>query len=282
MSLSHCLRFFCGLMALGLLLGLAEDVKAQPTYVFTTLDVPGSSLGLPITVANGINASGQIVGWYVDYVDPLYHAHGFLFDQGSYTTLDMPGSTWTEVHGINDAGQIVGYYQDAADNGHGFLYDQGSYTTIDLPSQPRTSASGINVSGQIVGWYTDQSGGHGFLFENGSYTTLDVPGSIQTLPYGINASGQIVGDSSLGPFLLDQGSYTIGLTSASGINDAGQIVGAYDGHGFLYDQGGYTTFDVPGAYVTFANGINASGQIVGRYSVSDVGPVYGFLATPVP
>ena len=32
--------FFSSLMALGLLLGLAGHAKAQPTYSFTTLDVP--------------------------------------------------------------------------------------------------------------------------------------------------------------------------------------------------------------------------------------------------
>jgi probable HAF family extracellular repeat protein len=47
--------------------------------------------------------------------------HGFLLDQGSYSTLDVPGSDWTEAHGINASGQIVGYYIDAADGSHGFL-----------------------------------------------------------------------------------------------------------------------------------------------------------------
>jgi probable HAF family extracellular repeat protein len=54
--------------------------------------------------------------------------HGFLLDNGMYTTLDMPGSTNTVATGINDAGQIVGSYVDA--NGqHGFLLDNGSYTS---------------------------------------------------------------------------------------------------------------------------------------------------------
>jgi probable HAF family extracellular repeat protein len=56
--------------------------------------VPGSTY----TRANGINASGQIVG---DYSDAAGHGHGFLLDHGSYTTLDVPSSIFTEAHAIN-------------------------------------------------------------------------------------------------------------------------------------------------------------------------------------
>jgi hypothetical protein len=78
-------QWFCGLMALGLFLGMAAQGKGQPTYAFTPLDVPGSFF---YTSANGINASGQIVGVYWDGTA----GHGFLLDQGNYTTLDVPGA----------------------------------------------------------------------------------------------------------------------------------------------------------------------------------------------
>jgi probable HAF family extracellular repeat protein len=168
MSLSHCLKvscrhcFFCGLMALGLLLGLAGHAKAQPTYVFTTLDVPGSSFPNS-TFANGINASGQIVGGFFS-TGP--NSHGFLLDNGGYTTLDAPGSFSTSANGINASAQIVGSYYDVAGHGHGFLFDQGSYTTLDVPGSTYTRANGINDSGQIVGDYIDAGGtGHGFLLD---------------------------------------------------------------------------------------------------------------------
>jgi probable HAF family extracellular repeat protein len=70
------------------------------------------------TVANGINASGRIVG---GYYDAAASGHGFLYDQGSYATLDPPGSTFTQVTGISDASQIVGYYLDASGGQHDFL-----------------------------------------------------------------------------------------------------------------------------------------------------------------
>ena len=108
-------RYLCSLVALGLLVGVTGQAMAQPSCSFTILDVPGSSKAS--VIALGINASGQIVG---SYYDAAYIHHGFLLDQGNYTTLDVPGSTWTQAHAINDSGQIVGSYSDGAGQ-HGFL-----------------------------------------------------------------------------------------------------------------------------------------------------------------
>ena len=151
-------RYLCGLVALGLLVGVTGQAMAQPSCSFTILDVPGSSKASAIAL--GINASGQIVGYY-------YHAgsttHGFLLDQGTYTTLDVPGALHTYANGINASGQIVGTYYDAAKRIHGSLLDQGNYTTLDVPGSTWTQAHAMNDSGQIVGSYRDGAGQHGFL-----------------------------------------------------------------------------------------------------------------------
>ncbi|SRR5260370_103470 len=44
----------------------------------------------------------------------------FLLGGGSYTTLDVPGSSYTVAYGINASGQIVGYYKDGQQD-RGFL-----------------------------------------------------------------------------------------------------------------------------------------------------------------
>jgi hypothetical protein len=137
-----------------------------------------------IVIGDVNQKKGQIVG--------SYQGHGFLLDKGNYTTLDVPGSSWTWASGINASGQIVGCYGDG-NTSHGFLLDNGSYTTLDVPGSQSTSAYGINDLGQIVGSYTDGTGGHGFLLDIGSYSTLDVTGSTGTGASGINSSGQIVG-----------------------------------------------------------------------------------------
>src|SRR5262249_38493886 len=67
--------------------------------------------------------------------------------QFRYTTLDVPGSIFTNAQGINPSGQIVGVYGDAAGLAHGFLLNQGVYTTLDVPGAINTLAHGINASG---------------------------------------------------------------------------------------------------------------------------------------
>src|SRR5262249_28618931 len=183
------------------------------------------------------NDSGQIVGVYWDagHVEngTLEHNHGFLLDQGSYTTLDVPGATYTQAYAISASGHIVGYSSATG----AFLLDQGSYTTLDVPGSNgsyHTYANGINASGHIVGfYYAIEGGSYGFLLENGSYTRLEAP------------------DASV----------RISEVSANGINALGQIVGYYkDGtiyHGFMLDNDSYTPVDVPGSDHTFASGINA-------------------------
>src|SRR6516164_4854101 len=88
-----------------LVLVLAVTGSAHPDFLFTRLDVPGASS----TQADGINASGQIVGFYTDASG---NDHGFLFSGGSYTTLNVPGAATTHAVGINASGQIAGWFYD--------------------------------------------------------------------------------------------------------------------------------------------------------------------------
>ena len=196
-------QLLCGLVALGVIVGGAEEAEAQ--YAFTTIDVPGATS----TVGNGINDAGQIVGTYDNQ-------HGFLFSNGSYTTVDVAGVQFTQASGINASGQIVGYYGGPTFSGqlNGFLLSGGVYTTLGVPGSTLTAAFGINASGQIVGTYSAPSGGGSFLLTNGNYTTLNsIPGSFFTSAVGINDASQIVGqyraaDGTLHGFLLQNGSFT--------------------------------------------------------------------------
>jgi probable HAF family extracellular repeat protein len=272
-------------------------------YNFQTIDDP---LAVNGTEAVGINARGQIVGFYTD-ADNVNH--GFLLSGGQYTTLDDPNagagaSQGSFAEGINDRGQIVGVYIDADNVNHGFLLSGGQYTTLDDPSAAAgafqgTFAEGINDRGQIVGGYTDASNvNHGFLLSSGQYTTLDVPNAFDTTATGINSSGQIVGEYDNGAFgfLLSGGQYTTlsnpnGIFSFAGeINASGTIVGAYlapnfVAHGYVLSGGQYTTLDDPSAGTglgqgTYARGINDPGSIVGFYFDTN-SVLHGYVATPV-
>jgi hypothetical protein len=130
-----------GLVALSLLACRPEQVKAQPSYVYTTFDVPGAMFG---TSGSGINDAGQIVG---DYIDPV-PMHGFLLSDSIYVTIDVPGAFQTIPLGINNAGEIVGTWITTNGLSHGFFA-----TPIAAPVPERDTALlfGISSLGSI-GW----------------------------------------------------------------------------------------------------------------------------------
>jgi len=68
-------------------------------------------------LANAINDKGQIAGYYGDANGNI---HGFIYQEGTSTTVNYPGATSTYVYGINDREEIVGYYEDANGNISGF------------------------------------------------------------------------------------------------------------------------------------------------------------------
>jgi uncharacterized membrane protein len=84
-------------------------------------------------------------------------SYGFLYSGGTYTTLDVPGSTYTVAEDINNNGQIAGYYflgPGGSGGVRGFLYDSGNYTTLGSSiSTNFVAAFGINDAGEIVGQY---------------------------------------------------------------------------------------------------------------------------------
>ena len=116
---------------------------------FTIIDAPGADPWYGNTYPQGINNAGQIVG-YFDAAGYGGREYGYLLDtDGSYTTIDPPGSSDTWVYGINNAGQIVGTFYDSQ-SGHGFLYVGGGVTLIDVPGALFTNAFAVNDGGQIV------------------------------------------------------------------------------------------------------------------------------------
>jgi probable HAF family extracellular repeat protein len=125
---------------------------------FLTIDVPFPEARL--TAPSGINNIGQIVGFYFDNnvteSFPNGQAHGFLYDNGSFTSFDFPDAVATLPVDLNDNGQIVGIFAANNDSiGRSFLLDAGRFTTLDVPFSGvvATQVSGINNRGQIVGRY---------------------------------------------------------------------------------------------------------------------------------
>ena len=95
----------------------------MPVQIFTTLDAPSAILSG--TSANGINASGDIVGHYQLSATVT---NGFLYSGGTYTILANPLASNTEAFGINASGQIVGSFTDNHGD-HGFVSSGGFSVT---------------------------------------------------------------------------------------------------------------------------------------------------------
>ena len=208
---------------------------------------------------------------------------------GTWTTLDYPGATWTEICGI-DGSNIVGYYEDASGYGHGFLYNGTGWTTLDYPGATWTCIRDIDGN-NLVGPHYDASGyGHGFLYNGTGWTNLDMPGAnLITEIYGIDGSN-LVGSyyaSGYHGFLYNgTGWTTLDYPGATwtwmyGI-DGSNIVGYYGdapgySHGFLYNGTGWTTLDYPGSTWTQIYGIDGS-NLVGTYRDAS-GAYHGFIYT---
>ncbi len=274
--------------------------EAASPNTFTVLDDPNACTNLYGcgTVAMAINDAGQIAGFYttgVSSITPL--RHGFLYDNGSFTTIDAPDAgdgassgprEGTVVLAINASGEVTGVYIDSSGNDHGFVrsaggtvtgFDVSGATTYIKQCSPfcGTFPMSMDTAGDVVGSYTDANLiRHGFIRSaSGTITTFDAPGANNTQPSG--------GYGGTFPTSIDPtGSYITGVyTDSSGLN-----------YGFVYSQplsgnAAFTTFRAPNASATPVAlplagtggfSVNASGTAVGGYM--DSGSVmHGFAYT---
>jgi uncharacterized membrane protein len=125
----------------------------------TTIAVPGAAETSPYA----IDDRGRIAGSYLDAgvtPDPNGSVppgtlHGFVWDKGRVTRLDVPGSLLTIALDVDDRARVTGGYVDATGRQHGFIYEKGSYTIIDAPRPldpwaMGSIATGINDRGEVV------------------------------------------------------------------------------------------------------------------------------------
>jgi len=211
--------------------------------------------------------------------------------QGTYTQIDYPGATLTEVRGINSAGDITGSYLDNAGIENGFLLREGAYTDISYSNLPHTLVLGINDFDKVVGYAYDKGPAIGFSYDlqTQTFTTIKFPGARSTWPTAINNAGKIAGyfvesGQQRGFELVNSNYHLINppgstLTYVFGIAASGAVVGngfAPNPFNFFFN-GQYRTLPLAGLQESMVVGINGAGTaLVGFYKVSD-GVYTGFL-----
>ncbi len=176
-------------------------------YIGGILRDLGTLPGYTDSLANGINAGGDIVG--VAMIRQARQTRAFLYSKGILHDLGtlavgLPGARSGAI-GINVAGQVVGYSDMPSGNEHAFLYQNRVMRDLGtLPGYPTSIATAINNTQEIVG--TVERGPVGpsraFIFIGGAMRDLNslLParsGWILESSARISDAGQIIGQGMI-------------------------------------------------------------------------------------
>ncbi|MGH6890205.1 MAG: hypothetical protein ACREHF_13590 [Rhizomicrobium sp.] len=182
--------------------------------------------------------------------------------KATYTTIDVPGSAWTQADSINDNGTITGTYPCGGSVTGGFVRTAGgSFKTFSAypctgQSANETDPDSIDAKGEITGSVSARGTFGGFV--------RNMHGKIKSIVLG----PALTNDSAIRP---------------TGINDNGFVTGFVDysgegrDKGFVRAPGGRVViFTPPGSIATYPLSINDSGAIAGYYEDSD-SHMHGFV-----
>lgn len=248
-----------------------------PTYRVKDL---GTLPGDAASVAMGINATGQVVGWS----SGPGRIRAFVFSDGvGMVALASPaGRPVATARAINDLGDVVGTASKLGpDIGQAVRWTGGVPAVLGtLGTGLFSAARSINSAGVTVGYSYSDGGGllgiHAFEADaDGNMSDL-TPGVDAAGAEGINASGQVAGWRNSRAFRWQDGVFTdlAGTTGFGGsfgtaINDSGQVAGhVISSSGnveriFRYTDGaGMVILGGLGQF-NRALGINAAGDVVG-------------------
>ncbi len=297
------MRSFLILPALALSCALlaAAPATAQ-TYTVTDL---GILPGYELSIANGINESGQVTGYNGNFVDGTVGAgQAFLYRDGKMSAIgSVPGEAilgngiagdedkdpW---HPDDDKRKIrVTGILETSGTAHAFLYQDHFLRDLGLlPGGDSSQGVAVNSSGEVVGEADDANFiSQPFLYKHGNMIALPTGGTLGGYASAINEKGDVAGtvfipgnyfvatlfchDKAIPLGFLPGGNYS----SAAAINDALEIAGTSETpnpanpHAFLWDRGKMIDLGVlPTGSTSAASGINASGEVVGSADVSSL------------
>jgi hypothetical protein len=190
----------------------SREFVRDPSGTVTQLTNPGT--GAPLAgIAQGINASGAIVGNY-RYLTPTnaQRNHGFILSGSTFTDISYPGHDNFQINarGITDDGTVVGF---VGSTGEAFILQGGamSFYRHPLDTGNGTVFEAITNSNMILGMYTSDDGNsHAFRFDaaSGTFTDIIVPGATTVQAFGVNQTGQFALTSDIGNFIYSFGGPT--------------------------------------------------------------------------
>jgi probable HAF family extracellular repeat protein len=259
-----------------------RPAAAQPVYTVQDLGVlPGDTS----SVAWGINALGDVVGWSAGPNGPRAFVHT---NAGGMTALPaLPGRPRSVARDINDSGVVVGTADmGGTDLGHAVVWSAGSVVDLGtLGTGFYSEAWGVNNLGQVVGSsFTNGgnglSGVHAFLYSPGGALVDLTPETDNSRALDINDAGQVVGyKTALGGYhafrwhagsfqdlgVLPGFAHSFGWAVSADGRVAGNVTSASGNSErfFRYTEGtGLQDLGGAGEH-NVALGINTSGQVVG-------------------
>ncbi len=153
----------------------------------TIVEAPGASA----TYVDFINASGRMVGSYVD-ADGVFYPYTRT-PAGRFLTIQLPQAAMFEyyfIHGINDVGTFVGRakkYDDIPRTYAGTV--QHGLQELQFPGSISTEGWNINQDGSVVGNYVSADGRrHGFIAKPATKPVSDHFSNVfnVTLTQGLN------------------------------------------------------------------------------------------------
>jgi hypothetical protein len=265
------------------------------------------------TFGIAINASGTIVGYYLNSTDAI--ASFIRTSDGNYTSFQAQNTLPTQAYDITNGGAVAGEYFDGQGIQNGFVRSKnGALASYQAPWASQipydsvgqgTSTGAINARGETGGIYFDSQGSiHGFIRQsNGSFVQVSPDGSLTSSVCitCINNRGIAAGDfsdsrgigrgfvrSAAGAIttVAKRGAIDTGIT---GINKHNSVLGFFvDPNsvvwGLIRAHNKRIVFQDPQASVTYGNGtqpeaINNAGAVTGLYADAQSN-VHGFYRSP--
>ncbi len=225
----------------------------------TVIEVPEASA----TYANFVNASGIVVGSYIDR-DGLYHSYVRAPDGRFILGGPLLNMEYFFEHGINDAGVTVLRSKAVDDIPRTYIGIPGQIQEFQVPGSVSTEGWNVNQDGSFVGHYDSADGRrHGFI----ARPTGDTAALLENQPV-VNPAGSTYTYEAIDVPGVD----FLELTASSDFNDYAGNTKSADGQktvGFTLIDGVFNTYDYPGSQNTYFYAFGNDGTAAGYYEDSN-------------